>query len=1086
MRDLPLRSPEAPSHESPQGPETAEILRSSDLDSLTRDRLLPQQRPGTSPSPAVASASSGDAQVSHASTTVVQTIRNLRPSSVGRKRSGSSKGSSVTRKTSAILGNKDSLKYTVGQKDVMPNGMQRCISLDAPRARSSCGDATPVLMPFIKGQPNAVHASTDTNFYVNSLQLRPRGGIGVSPRIGSGKGTELQRASLAAMQRAADAAEMLAKQAHGPQNAWRSGSQSSRATPSPTPSQEGHEPSSPSRTRRRPSSAVSRTRSTRQDSLARTAPGGELQDSLADFKATPAPGELQETDRSNQKFSGIFREDCRNQIESMAKSAITAEGGRPPLPIRRYPAELTPENEVGLALTLMSDEDENIAEAIADGTSSSQPSSKPSASSPIFEAIKYTSSMQSALCRGDVSDEEVLHEDMFTQARSGHPLKKFALKAPLRTRVSQGWSSEPSEAGTRSIKKEQESDRPESPTRNKFVCLPGPIQSIGRFITCRRSKHKRKIVLLNSVFEGRPPVLLFTYTSACGADPRDLSRAIDLEALGDDANIVPKMYFAHTTNVHPYNSVLNTVRLGGLYQAGINSQKWALLWGSHPKPELLRTFHQFQKTNHFPGSWQLGRKDLMWRNIYKFKRQWPDEFNITPGSYVLPEDYKAWEDAREKEPKALWIFKPCNSSCGRGIRLFASSIQASTEKWLKQKAGVVQRYIDKPLLINGYKFDLRVYVVVTSMDPLRVYLNSEGLVRFATEKYSMSTKTLRHTTMHLTNYSVNKHSKDYVKNTDGMSGSRPSPCPSPTMGQNPEEEQVNDLMEVLREREGESDEDEEDDGCASQKDDQDADDDSAVSKWSFKQLQEHFEKVGLDYKLMMSRIKDLIVKSLISVEPVIVSTWHRGANFQGRLDSDSTASNKAWPNQTCFELYGFDVMVDNHLKPWLLEVNVSPSLSSSSPLDKRIKTQLIADTLTVVGLRAFDHKIMDQDMSRERQSRLLGLQPKAPSPLKGRNTLDLSIQSQESRLIKNALSGFGEAEWALILDVHDEYMRRGALERIFPTEESLDRNTQYFQTQRYSNLVLSTWIKAGGERLFEPGVRSLPSWLPRQISFHNV
>jgi len=52
----------------------------------------------------------------------------------------------------------------------------------------------------------------------------------------------------------------------------------------------------------------------------------------------------------------------------------------------------------------------------------------------------------------------------------------------------------------------------------------------------------------------------------------------------------------------------------------------------------------------------------------------------------------------------------------------------------------------------------------------------------------------------------------------------------------------------------------------------------------------------------------------------------------------------------CFELYGFDVFLDNELKPWIIEVNVCPSLSSSSPFDKKIKSKLICDTLTLVGM----------------------------------------------------------------------------------------------------------------------------------------
>lgn len=60
--------------------------------------------------------------------------------------------------------------------------------------------------------------------------------------------------------------------------------------------------------------------------------------------------------------------------------------------------------------------------------------------------------------------------------------------------------------------------------------------------------------------------------------------------------------------------------------------------------------------------------------------------------------------------------------------------------------------------------------------------------------------------------------------------------------------------------------------------------------------------------------------------------------------------------QVCFEVYGFDILLDSKLKPWLLEVNISPSLSSSSPLDKKIKTMLICDTLNLTGVQPFDRK----------------------------------------------------------------------------------------------------------------------------------
>lgn len=79
---------------------------------------------------------------------------------------------------------------------------------------------------------------------------------------------------------------------------------------------------------------------------------------------------------------------------------------------------------------------------------------------------------------------------------------------------------------------------------------------------------------------------------------------------------------------------------------------------------------------------------------------------------------------------------------------------------------MVSRYIANPHLIDGLKYDLRIYVLVTSFDPLKVYLFREGLVRFATEKYSNNMASLKKRFIHLTNYSVNKKAEGYVKNAD--------------------------------------------------------------------------------------------------------------------------------------------------------------------------------------------------------------------------------------------------------------------------------------------------------------------------------
>jgi tubulin polyglutamylase TTLL4 len=98
--------------------------------------------------------------------------------------------------------------------------------------------------------------------------------------------------------------------------------------------------------------------------------------------------------------------------------------------------------------------------------------------------------------------------------------------------------------------------------------------------------------------------------------------------------------------------------------------------------------------------------------------------------------------------------------------------------------------------------------------------------------------------------------------------------------------------------------------------------------------------MGIDYDKVFEKIKDVIIKSIISIEPIIVNNLNRSSKNR----------------HLCFELYGFDVILDSELKPWLLEVNVLPSLSSSSPLDKKIKTSLLSDIFNTLGVIPFTKK----------------------------------------------------------------------------------------------------------------------------------
>ena len=76
---------------------------------------------------------------------------------------------------------------------------------------------------------------------------------------------------------------------------------------------------------------------------------------------------------------------------------------------------------------------------------------------------------------------------------------------------------------------------------------------------------------------------------------------------------------------------------------------------------------------------------------------------------------------------------------------------------------MAQAYIDDPLLIDQLKFDLRLYVLITGVHPLRIYLYDDGMARFATRPYrsALDEESMNDLFVHLTNYSINKHNADY-------------------------------------------------------------------------------------------------------------------------------------------------------------------------------------------------------------------------------------------------------------------------------------------------------------------------------------
>jgi len=321
---------------------------------------------------------------------------------------------------------------------------------------------------------------------------------------------------------------------------------------------------------------------------------------------------------------------------------------------------------------------------------------------------------------------------------------------------------------------------------------------------------------------------------------------------------------------------------------------WQVYWASTQTCRNLFSvdsgyrMNDFQIINHFSNHYELTRKDTMVKNIKRYRRDLEREGNplaeksgegrylyldFIPTTFILPADYNMFVEEYRKNPNSTWIMKPCGKSQGSGI--FLINKLSKLKKWsresrtvfnpnLVKETYVISRYIDNPLLIGGKKFDMRLYVLVTSFRPLKVYLFKLGFCRFCTVKYDDSAREMDNLCVHLTNVAIQKQGVEY----NNIHGGKLS---------------IENLRLYLEMSRGKQ---------ASDK--------------------------------LFNEINWLIVHSLKAVAPVMVSDRH------------------------CYECYGYDIIIDSNLKPWLIEVNASPSLSSTTVSDRVLKYRLINDIMNIV------------------------------------------------------------------------------------------------------------------------------------------
>uniref|UniRef100_A0A7N6AY41 Tubulin tyrosine ligase-like family, member 7 n=1 Tax=Anabas testudineus TaxID=64144 RepID=A0A7N6AY41_ANATE len=391
-----------------------------------------------------------------------------------------------------------------------------------------------------------------------------------------------------------------------------------------------------------------------------------------------------------------------------------------------------------------------------------------------------------------------------------------------------------------------------------------------------------------------------------------------------------------------------------------------LIWNdSAVQHEKIAELRNYQRINHFPGMGEICRKDCLARNMSKMIKCQPQEYSFIPKTWIFPAEYTQFQnyvkELRRKRKQKTFIVKPANGAMGHGISLIRNC-----EKLPAQEHFIVQEYLDKPFLMEGYKFDLRIYILVTSCDPLRIFLYNDGLVRMGTEKYhAPSEANLSQLYMHLTNYSVNKHNENFERDETVDKGSKRS---------------ISWFTEFLRTN------------------------DYDVAKF-------------------WGDVSELVVKTLIVAEPHVLHAYRMCRPGQPP-GSDSV----------CFEVLGFDIILDRKLKPWLLEINRAPSFGTDQKIDYDVKKGVLLNALKLLNIRASDKKRNLAQQKAEAQRRLYGhgsmkkLSAASTDWEKQRHTLERRREELKERL--------AQVRKQISREEHEK-QHLGNYRRIYPPDDKL-------------------------------------------------
>ena len=348
-------------------------------------------------------------------------------------------------------------------------------------------------------------------------------------------------------------------------------------------------------------------------------------------------------------------------------------------------------------------------------------------------------------------------------------------------------------------------------------------------------------------------------------------------------------YYHAKSRAANYSNVLGSNIRGWNY-----NYLWRVKTGNHHDEGVDQIKNKYQFIGNYP--LENTYKDGLNKFYNKLHEKFPEDYNYIPKTYLFPEQKQEilskFKDYHYT-PDDVWLYKPAFDSFGNGIKIVNDY---NDIKNAKQRRFLISRYIMNPLLIKNKKFDMRAYVLVTGMNPLKIYFYRDGYLKLTVKNFTLDKEFIEDGCVHITTSDTNLEcfeGKEYKYDTDIY--------------------------------------------------------DEKSHFYSYVHFERYCNKNGINYTDIMEQMKDIFIKTFISMNTDFLALLKKRNNNDRNL----------------YQIYGLDLIVDQNYKVYLLELNRDPSMRDGHAVCDYMYDNLIPDILNIVGIVPFNHNETQEPLDKD-------------------------------------------------------------------------------------------------------------------------